>query len=255
MIRFDIYERIQLLIHLNTEDQNFVSRVYQQIQEQFPNATIHTELSSVKQYVPGSGEHVLTSGDFPIHEDVATSRWGHMFFASLGGRLWVQSDEDKYPTPFLAEAIDNVKDVRQIITDAAFAEGRSAYFRSFGVNYLGRVFSDPRTIVLLDNKKDKTLNPAYNEDISNILDSLPKSRTEERSWGSVALVSAGNVTKLEEFLGYLSETNVVAYSTGAFSKLNFMGRDFGSLTAPRADPKYGIEIMDVASRVRPPLAL
>lgn len=187
-------------------------------------------------------------------EGLAAYRWVHLYMSSLGGRLWVESKDDVVPSPYIAGSINDVYELRRIIVDAQFAEGKAAYYRSFGVNYLGRVNADPRVMILLDNKKDKTLSPSSNEDIFNILETYPESDNPEvATWGNLALVSSGNVDKLEAFMDYLSETNVLAYTTGGFSKLNYMGRDFGKISAPRHDPKYGIEIRNAASLMRPEL--
>lgn len=241
-----------MLIHLNTQDTNIVASVHLEMQRISPDSKIHTDPDFVKHYVPGSKEHLLTSGPVGMPDDVATYRWVHLYMASLGGRFWVDTEDEKINSPYFAGSFDKIGGLRQVAVDANFAEGRAHYFKSFGVNYLGRVFSDPRTMVLLDNKKDKLLSPSSNEDIFNILSTYPESTNPEvASWGNLSLVSAGNITKLEAFLDYLSETNVLAYTTGGFSKLKFIGRDFGEIAAPRPDPQYGLEIRNTASRMKP----
>lgn len=243
-----------MLIHLNTTDQNIVNGVYEEIQRVSPDSTIHTNPSLVHQYVPGTNQHVLTSGIVEMPEGLAAYRWVHLYMSSLGGRLWVETPEELTTSPYEAGDFKSIYDLRRVVVDAQFAEGKAAYYRSFGVNYLGRVNTDPRVMILLDNKKDKSLSPSSNEDIFNILESYPDSTNPEVArWGNLALVSSGNVDKLEAFLDYLSETNVLAYTTGGYSKLRYIGRDFGEIPPPRHDPKYGIEIRNTASLLKPPL--
>lgn len=246
-----------MFIHVETEDTGILDRIREEILRVDPESTIHTGNSFVKDYVPGSGDHILASTATPFAkyrpEQVAEYRWTNLMLATVGARYWTETTEGKFASPFYAGSLDSLQSIEKVVVDARYAENRAVYFASFGVNYLGRTHSDPRTIVLLDNKKDKTHNPTNNEDIYKILTSLPETDQSETSWESIALLSSGNVEKLEAFLDYLSESNVVAYTTAAFSKLKFIGRDYGRISVPDATTSYGLAIREAASRLKPAL--
>jgi hypothetical protein len=161
-------------------------------------------------------------------------------------------------TPTLAGTITQTDaGLDKVITDAVFAEGRAEYFQSFGVNYIGRTFGDPRTAVLVDYKKDKTHNPSNDPIMKDLLASLPEdawASSEPHDWTTFGIISTSNVDRLEAFTDFLSETNILAYSTGSIAKLNFIGRDFGHIGTPRSDKKYGLDIREKASRMQAPVS-
>lgn len=242
-----------MIIHLETADQLIVEAVRQEILLKSPDTTIHTDEGFVQHYLPGSGEHILLTGKYPEKCKTSVSRWSDMYFAGLGGRLWTD-DEDLVRASF-AGKLSTGNTAKQIVIDAAYAEARAAFFQSFGVNYLGRTFQDPRTLIVVDNKTDNPeLRPTISEPIHNILASFPDSDKSAKSWAALGLVSAGSTKRLEKFLDYLSETNVLTSSKGTTAKLEKIGnRDYAQIPKPIHDAQYGLEIRNLASLLRPAL--
>lgn len=205
------------------------------------------------EYTPGSGLNVIVKAS-PVSPDVDDSerawrRWADMLMASKGVRTW---GGNRLMSP--TRAGEEPRDVREVITDAQLAEGKAAYVAEFGVNYLGRVNMDPRTIVLVDYRGDKLHNPHSDARVEDLLASLPEDvRTgkTETSWTSFGIASTSNVKKLRDFVEYFDQTNFLAYSDGAKAKLRHLGRDFGEVEEPRSDAKYGISLRGASSMMRP----
>jgi hypothetical protein len=233
-----------------------VQAVLTRIRQDYPEDTILTTPEDIfsSNYQPGGTTHVLFHGELPTFDDIAMERWYHLYLASLGARFWYEQ-EGNVSEPTRAGIIDrSAAGINKIVVDAVFASNRAAAFKMSGVNYIGRTFGDPRTAILVDYKRDKTHNPSNDSYIHALLTALPvdKWATEEpHDWGTFAIISTSNVNSLETFLDDLSETNILAYSTGAVAKLNFIGRDFGHIGTPRPNAKYGLEIRETASRMRP----
>ena len=188
------------------------------------------------------------SGDFHI-VDLHTSpdkltRWEQLVFASYGARVWTDKlDED---SPIYAGSVPDSEKIRKIAVDAQNAETRFAYFNEFGVNYIGRTKLNPRNIFVLDNKKGNALhNPSKDTSLEALYASLP-----DDWWGSCGFVSSGNVDKLGAFLDeFQGDTIPLAFSTGAFSKLKYLGLDYVDTGAPQNTSEFGVGIRDRANRL------
>lgn len=243
-----------MYIHLGTTNEILVQAVYTRIREDYPDDTILMSPEDIfaHNYRPGQDTHVLSHGDLPTFDDLALERWYHMYLASLGARLWVETAVKTSAPTYAGEILRTEVGINKIVVDAVFAENRAGIFQSAGVNYIGRTYGDPRTAVLVDYKKDKTHNPTNDPYIRALLTSLPEDKlsAEPHDWGNFAIISTSNVDKLAAFVDDLSETNILAYSTGAMAKMRFIGRDFGSIGTPKADKKYGLDIRETASRMK-----
>lgn len=242
-----------MFINIESATPKLVDSVYRKIKSQFPGDEIVTEPLKLPGYKAGEGVHVVATTSMKDLKfgSVADERWAHLWLASQGARFWV--DEGKTPSlsPIYAPEIKGMPDeCDQIIVDAVYAETKAKYFSSFGVNYLGRTYVDPRTIVLVDYKGDKQHIPAGDTFVRDILESLPEGGSPQTSWASFGIVSTGNVDKLDAFLDHMASSNVLAYSTGAMAKLRFLGRDFGQVTQPKPDRDYGIHLRETSSRMR-----
>lgn len=247
-----------MYIHLGTADRSVVDAVYTKIKEHHPEDVILTKTEDIlaHDYSPGSGTHMLSWGLGLSFDDTAMERWYHLYLASRGARFWTErGDEPRKPT-LAGMIVKSPAGINKIYADAVFTENRAAYFQSFGVNYVGRTFSDPRTAVLVDYKGDKSHNPDSDPLIKALLTSLPEdgaSSIEPHDWGTFAIISTSNADRLEAFADALSETNILAYSTGSIAKLNFIGRDFGHIGTPKPDRIYGLDIRETASRMKAPI--
>jgi hypothetical protein len=225
-----------MLILLDTDDKGLMP-AYDYINE-LDDKPIH-DLEHLEAYEPNGGFHIVDV----LHNPSSLSRWGQLRLASLGARVF--SDDLTEESPVWAGPIPTEDKIRKVAVEGAFAEGRAAYFASRGVNYVGRANLDPRNIFVLDNKKGNPLHdPSKDATLEALYASLP-----DDWWGSCGFVSTGNVDKLEAFFDALPETIPLAYTTGAFSKLRYFGREYVDLTVPDGTEAYGIKLRDRANRL------
>lgn len=244
-----------MFINIESSDSSLLERVYNRLSVLKPldEIVVDTMDALAHEYNPGSTRHVVTSidNDFLEFQDLAGERWGHLSLAAAGARFWVDESVVTSTSPIYAGKIDGSDNiVDKIIIDATYAESKAVYYKSFGVNYVGRTFTDPRTIVLVDYKGDKRHDPASDPIIHDILSSLPdQPGVSESSWSSFGLVSCSNVDRLRDFLECVDETNILTYSVGGAAKLRHLGRDFGQVSQPRADRSYGLELREKSSRL------
>ena len=104
---------------------------------------------------------------------------------------------------------------------------------------------DPRNIFVLDNKKGNPLHdPAKDDTLKALYDSLP-----DDWWGSCGFVSTSNIDKLEAFFEAFPDTIPLAYTTGAFSKLKYLGKEYVDMPVPNGTPQYGITARESANRL------
>lgn len=244
-----------MYIHLQTTNEILVQAVHTRMREDYPDDLILTSQEEIfsHQYQPLTGIHVLSSGILPTFDDIALERWYHLSLASVGARFWSEGPMKTSAPTYAGTVLRTEAGINKIVVDAIFAENRAAVFQSSGVNYIGRTYGDPRTAVLVDYKKDKTHNPTNDTYIRALLTALPEDlgAEEPHDWGNFAIISTSNVDKLEKFVDDLSETNFLAYSTGALAKMKFIGRDCGHIGTPKSDKKYGLDVRETASRMRP----
>jgi hypothetical protein len=202
-------------------------------------------LGDLPHYAPGGSFHIV---DVIENPDTLT-RWQQLHLASLGARIF--TDKLTADSPVYAGPVPTEDKIRKIAVEGAFAEGRADYFSKFGVNYIGRANLDPRNIFVLDNKKGNPLHdPSKDETLEALYASLP-----EDWWGSCGFVSTGNVEKLEAFFTALPETIPLAFTTGAYSKLRFMGREYVDTGIPKNTERFGLDVRDQANRLSYRLSL
>lgn len=194
----------------------------------------------VEQYSPSSGDNILRQ----INLNNPLSRWSQLYFASKGARMY--SDKLSAESPLYAgKSLSTEDDIVHALKDLQYAQGRAAYFESYGVNYVGRSYSDPRNIIVVDNKAgNKALSPVLSEEYATLYETLP-----EDWWQSCGFVSTGNVDKLSSFLEDLPDTIKMGYSTGALAKLKYSGVDYAVLPVPEKTTSYGILVREKANRL------
>jgi hypothetical protein len=139
-----------------------------------------------------------------------------------------------------------------MVAAGRYAEQRAAYFREFNVNYIGRTHLSPRNIIVLDNKKG---NPFHDPRIDPSLIPL-YANMEDDWWGSCGIVSSGNVDRLGAFFDeFIDEVIPLGYTEGSHAKLKSFGVDFAKIPAPVDDPKWGIQVREIANRLSYDLSL
>lgn len=179
-------------------------------------------------------------------DDVAKIRYFDLYMASLGGRYFGFDTYKTFPT-YAGPKLETREELKQAIVDALYARARSDLFNSFGVTYIGRVFSDPRNILLVDNRKGQHMHAPWNsEEMANFYSSL-----HDEWWHDLGIVSANNVTKLEAFLDQIDYSQPLAYTSGARSKLKFCARDYKDIIVPKEmnNSQYGINLREITRPV------
>ena len=202
-----------------------------------------TDLDDISDYTPGGSFHVVDL----LSESNELSRWEQLVFASKGVRVW--SDNDYWSwvdSPVHAGKVPDAEKIRKVFVDGTTAETRAGHFASFGVNYIGRTKLNPRNIFLLDNKKGNALHdPAKDATLEALYASLP-----DDWWGSCGFVSSGNPDKLGAFLDeFQGDVIPLAFTTGAFSKLKYLGLEYVTMGVPDGTPEYGIKAREASNRL------
>lgn len=197
-------------------------------------------VADVQDYAASGGYHVLALNNAP-HK---LTRWEQLLLASVGARVW--SDKLDENSPIYAGSVPSSDKLRKIAVDAQVADTRFAYFKEFGVNYIGRTKLNPRNIFVLDNKKANPFHdPSSNEALEALYASLP-----DDWWGSCGFVSSGNVDKLGAFLEeFQGDTIPLAFTEGAFSKLRYLNLEYVDTGTPQNNLAYGLSVRDKANRL------
>lgn len=196
----------------------------------------------IRDHLPESleGEVEVVSLDGIEYNDSALGRWTQLVLAGEGARLW--SNKVNKNSPIYAGPLPSTwKDADLVIADLAYTKQQLDFYKSFGVTYIGRVEVDPRNLLVIDHKKAKERHDVhFSEPVGALLSASPPDW-----WGSVGVVSAGSVDKLQAFLEAMPDVVPLAYTTGAAAKLRFFGLDFVELNEPKylennmPDLKYG----------------
>lgn len=212
---------------------------------------IVSDLSSSESYVPNGPEHIVDA-TYTISDE--PERWASLRLAAQGVRFYsnhVDKTHWVFESPIFAGPIPEADKVRRISVDGAFAESRAGLFAEYGVNYVGRTRLNPRNIFVLDNKKG---NPLHDPDKDPLLEALYASLPDDW-WGSCGFVSTGNINKLEAFFTAFPDVIPLAWTTGAFSKLKYLGLDYVTAGEPKNTPEYGIEVRNSSNRLSYELSL
>lgn len=236
-------ERIQLYIIIDTADEAYFAQAVEYFKSQLPEDEFLRDFSG-SDYDPGKPLHIVDTLNHGL------TRWESLFLATQGVRVW--SDDFDVESPVYAGELPEPEKFRRILVDAQNADTRAAYFKSFGVNYLGRTKLNPRNMFVLDNKKD---NPIHHPDKDPVLEALYASLPDDW-WGSCGFVSSPNVDRLEAFLeSFAGDTIFLAFTPGAYSKLKFMALDYVDTGIPKNTEEFGIMVRDKANRLSYKLAL
>lgn len=208
-----------------------------------------SDLDDINDYTPGGSFHIvdlLRGSDLTL--DNGYPRWDELVYASKGGRVW--SDDGMnwgwLDSPAFAGEIPKADKIRKVFVDASNAETRAGHFASFGVNYIGRTKLNPRNIFVLDNKKGNPLHdPAKDASLEALYASLP-----DDWWGSCGFVSSGNPDKLGAFLDeFQGDVIPLAFTTGAFSKLKYLGLEYVEMGVPDGTTAYGVTARERSNRL------
>jgi hypothetical protein len=208
-------------------------------------------LEDEENYSPDGDFHILDYGPSDPKMAKVASRWREMVYASMGVRVF--SDRENKDSPLYAGSVPKTRsDYDKIIASARFADQRASYFREFNVNYIGRTNLSPRNIIVLDNKKGNPLHSPYvDESLTPLYENM-----ESDWWGSCGIVSSGNVDRLGAFFDeFIDEVIPLGFTEGSHAKLKSFGVDFAKIPAPVDDPKWGIQVREIANRLSYDLSL
>lgn len=196
----------------------------------------------IQTHLPESleGEVEVVSLDGIEYNDSALGRWTQLVLAGEGARLW--SNTVNKNSPIYAGALPSTgREADLVIADLVYTQQQLDFYKGFGVTYIGRVEVEPRNLLVIDHKKAKERHDVYlSEPLGAFLSASPADW-----WGSLGVVSAGSVEKLQAFMEAMPDVVPLAYTTGAASKLRFFGLDFVELNEPKLlengnpDLKYG----------------
>lgn len=168
----------------------------------------------------------------------AEDRITDLLLASLGVRYWGPQLTEDYPT-FAGSFPENDYEWVQVALDLLFVNTRRKYLSSFGVNYVGRVHSSPRSVLILDPTRNTS--PASmmeNPKVQNLLNSVP-----DDFWGKTAFASTLSSKKLEYFLEEHDQTIPITTSTKSDAKLKFAGLEHLAISLPSEPSReYGIKL-------------
>jgi hypothetical protein len=201
-----------------------------------------TDLDDLSDYTPGGTFHVVDL----LSESNELSRWDELVYASKGVRIWSANFGYWDDSPVWAGEVPEAEKIRKVFVDATTAETRAVHFASFGVNYIGRTKLSPRNIFVLDNKKG---NPLHDPSKDGTLESLYASLPNDW-WGSCGFVSSGNPDKLGAFLDdFQGDVIPLAFTTGAFAKLKYLGLEYVEMGVPDGTPEYGVRVREASNRL------
>lgn len=212
--------------------------------------------------------------------DKVSFRWMELFLASKGMRTWLLTQHDSIIKERLEKRGEDFIDVSQakfiqseykritqhlptfakeispvgydkilldiIIKDAIYTENNAALYQSFGVNYFGRVNIMPRTILIVENKKDnKNFDPRTALNSAKFFDKLA-----DGYWQQFSVASAGNAEKLADFLNeFLWSTSPVAYGPTVIARLKQFKVPFGIIEPPNDSDYYTNHVEQISNNV------
>jgi gluconate kinase len=205
--------------------------------------------------------------------------WIEMFLGSIGVRLWnitqplevlqerlkergedflqeehIQSvleafkEKSKESALFAGQIAPNLENVYELaehlILDAEFAEMRAKTILNSGLtSYIGHTFSDPRTLLVVDNKgANKGFHPERSQDAKLVYNSLRDEFVKD-----FAVVSSRSKEKLQKFLSELYVTGIIAYDESVSKRLDEMGIKHVKFDAPDPDDKRFATKISVAA--------
>lgn len=194
------------------------------------------------------GEVEVVSLDGIEYNDSAFGRWTQLVLAGEGARLW--SNNPNKNSPIYAGPLPATgKEADLVIADLVYTKQQLDFYKSFGVVYIGRVEVDPRSLLVIDHKKAKERHDVHlSEPLGALLSASPADW-----WGSVGVVSAGSVEKLQAFMSAIPDVVPIVYTEGAAAKLRYLDIDHVRLDEPKhledgsADLKYGRNMRGLAN--------
>lgn len=208
--------------------------------------------------------------------------WIELFLASKGARLWNVTQELEVLKERLAARgedflqdhhVDYVREqfielvdksliragtvrpnevetsffAQHIIVDAEYAEFRAQSLHAYGVtSYIGETYTDPQTILIVDNKsKNYGFHPEKSDESKILLSTLRKDFIH-----SLAIVNSVSQPSLNALLERLSMSGVITYSETVSARLNAAGINHIKFDEPTDDRGYPVKIYLAAEKAQ-----
>jgi len=204
----------------------------------------------ISTHLPESlrGEVEVASPDEFEYNDSALGRWTQLVLAGEGARLWSNTVNKNSPI-YAGNLPSTSREADLAIADLVYTKQQLDFYKSFGVTYIGRVEVDPRNLLVIDHKKAKERHDVYlSEPLGALLSASPADW-----WGSLGVVSAGSVDKLQAFVEAMPDVVPLAYTDGAAAKLRYLDVDHVKLDEPKyledgsPDLRYGRNMRGLAN--------
>lgn len=181
-------------------------------------------------------DNYVIYGEDLFDTSLPTYRMFHVMGAREGHSYFSDKLEAK-SSPMYRGRIEKDKHFQQMALAAQYSLTRASAFYTEGVVYLGKVYTDPKYVLVLDNTKYW---------ITNATDFL--NELTDDFWGSVGFVVTKNA---EHFVGFFEEycyTVPLAISDGACAKLRHVNVEYCKIPAPGALRSYGVTVRELAGR-------
>jgi hypothetical protein len=208
--------------------------------------------------------------------------WIELFLASKGARLWnVTQELDVLKDRLAARGEDYLQDhdvdyvreqfidrteeslifagtarpnhdliptyVQTIIDDAVWAEFRAESLNAHNVtSYIGETYSDPVTVLVVDNKaKNREFHPEKSDEAKILLSTLRDDFVQ-----SLAIVSSVSQPALNGLLDRLSMSGVITYSETVSARLKAAGINHIKFDEPSEDRGYPVKVYLAAEKAQ-----
>lgn len=215
-----------MLILLETEDKNYVDSVVNELLKTENEVSVRHDEPIVD--VPKGACVVHYKKEF-IPEETDEYRLIHHHIARDGAVYFTGKtfSPDTHPPAYVGD----FREPKRVVEAAKYAKMRSDMFKSLPVSYFGKTFTDPKNVLVIDNKGF-----SKNSDfIQSVLTNAP-----ENWWSSLAFVSTSNVAHLDKlFEDTLYYSKPVALTPAALAKLKHVGVDFVDATMFTPDARGG----------------
>lgn len=157
-------------------------------------------------------------------------------FGAVGSIMFSDSPESML-CPIYAGKIPEKRQMKSASLVSNYAITRSTVAQSFGVKVLGQTYSDPRNVLVLDNRK------IFEDEASEFLNLCP-----DDWWHDLSIVTTSNSNNYRKFFEYFCYSVPLAYSRGAKAKLNHFSVPFCELPLPTTSSEYGTNVRVLANK-------
>lgn len=186
-----------------------------------------------QELVDAVGETLSPDQALVANSDKKIKRDMHHKLAIRGSVLFSDSEEDQESPMYVGKLEDAVGKAKNVVE---YMEGRLSFFRNkLPANYVGRVFDDPKNIIIGDSGS------LYLHKYTEIL--------PNNWWGSLGFLTEYDPHKLFTILEmYLPNCTPIAVTQKAHDALSLSSIDFVDARAYPLNEKGGLQFREATSR-------